>query len=279
MRSIFWSVMILAFAAMTQICAAQDDDLNSRLLVNDSLEDSILCTGEQAAAFYATLDGFFEQFGELADVNNIDSLLSWHREYQLWWFWNWDSLETDACFGVLFNIYMLERSKGYAAIERIIDSDDASGEYIAMFNLRAMAEADLASIAAGDYDYGALEINGVVSDAALCSNEQAAAFYKALAVFASEMEKLSQKEDIDSLTAWASEFHLWREDEWKKFYEQPCGVAPFMMYFLEMTAYDAAREIVTSGSQAALRIFGPILQSYYDRAAEELAVIEGLASE
>jgi len=225
-------------------------DIQRRLYINYAIVDPKLCTSQQASAFYGTLDDIQQFLDDLKKIENMEDYESWFASLNVWTRTNWAQFVDDPCDGIAFLIYGLHALIRHFAIEALTGRVERIPAYSVLDVAQSMAETDSAAIKNNEDPETALEINRVVADLPLCSEERATQFHKTIDGFQAMTEAMLETDWGPSLKEWLQYFHAWRREAWGTFYERPCGVTLSRMYELESKIYLAALMHVTGIEQA-----------------------------
>ena len=186
------------------------DDLT--LQINETVDEVRLCTREQAAAFYGSLEGYDALFEGLADAKDLDELGEWFADYNGWRDEAWARFTGDAPTGITIMMQALDAHMRHRILARILGEVGVIPADRTVSQLRAMAETDLAALK----------------------------YYETRPGFEGVTDALLKVESWDELREWLLAFHNWREKAWGRFYRRPCGVTLGDMYYVESRTYLAA---------------------------------------
>ena len=94
------------------------------LVLNQPFIEMPACTVAQARSYYATIDGYAEQFDRLDWVYDRASLTRWYREYQAWVAEHWSPFYQQPCGWVNILMYVSETDAYGEAFFRMWGSGD-----------------------------------------------------------------------------------------------------------------------------------------------------------
>lgn len=241
-------ILLLALAVTGAVASAQDVTITDGLSINNSLEHIELCSGEQAKAFYISLHGYQQQIDEIAAVKVGESLEEWFLSYNDWHGKEWGAfLDDNYCHGIEYQILMLSPHTAYSAIEGMIGEFGPKPAQDVMQTLLAMAAADFTTTAKDEFSDSDLEINRVITDLPLCSDEQAIGFYDRVAEYFDKASQVARVNSLHSLQLWLVIYRSWHGKAWGAFFEQPCGGSLMFIHWLESEAYWAGLDQVMVG--------------------------------
>ncbi|MCY4062919.1 MAG: hypothetical protein OXG53_11175 [Chloroflexi bacterium] len=215
--------------------AAADSD--RKLLINSSVDELILCTREQATAFYASLDGYFALHESLAQVDDLDELGDWFEESNSWKEANWSHYPAKIGTGISIMIQALNAQMHHSVIEQFVGEVAEIPADQAVADLRKMAVVDQAAMELNDSPDIELELNRIARQMPRCGEDRALEYYATRAGYEQVTDPLRRVDSWGSLREWLVTFHEWRQEAWADFYAQPCGVILGDLYYLESRTY------------------------------------------
>ena len=241
-------ILLLALAVIGAVTTTQDATITDGLSINNNFEYVELCSGEQATAFYISLHGYQRQLDKLAGVEDGDALVEWYESYDDWFSKNWKSSFNDSyCHGIEYLVLMLSPYTAYSAIEGMIGEFGSKPAQDVMQTLLEMAAADFTTMAKDEFSESDLEINRMITDLPLCSDEQAIRFYDTVEEYFGKANQVVRLNSLHSLKRWLVIYRSWHGKAWEAFYEKPCGGSLMFIHWLESEAYWAGLDQVTVG--------------------------------
>ncbi|MCY4536782.1 MAG: hypothetical protein OXE52_00985 [Chloroflexi bacterium] len=271
-----WMVFLTLAVVGLSVVAQEDAEDDQKLIINNIVDNPILCTHDQATTFYESLDGFQQSLNNIALVKNTDTLQFWLNIHKQWFDETWALLLAEGCHGAKMLIYALRAVASHNLLEHMIGDVGEIPAQDVMRDVRDMAVADLEAIKRTQYPESELQINLIITNLPYCSNNQAIAFYKTIDGYLQEMNKLILVDDWRSLRVWVGMLHAWRQEAWTSFYDQPCGIRLAYMFWIERLTYINALVSVVSGETPNI---DNLIRPLRDTAAKDLAVIEAMTSE
>ncbi len=277
MRFIRCWILLLIVAVSVLVTVGQEDVKDDqKLIINNMLDDPILCTRDQATTFYASLDGFQQLLNNITLVKNTDTLLFWLNIHEQWFDETWAPSLTEGCHGAKMLINALEAVASHNLLEHMIGDVGEIPAQEMMRDVWVMATADLEAIERNQYPETEMQINLIITNLPYCSNNQAIEFYETIDGYEQEMNKLALVDDWRSLGVWVGMLHKWRQEAWASFYDQPCGIRLVWMFWMEWLTYINALVRVVSGETPNIDY---LIEPLSDVMTEDLAVIEAGTNE
>lgn len=245
---------------------------NLKLQINASVDEVQKCTREQAAAFYASLDGFDALLEELADVGDLDELGDWYADYNGWRDEAWAAISGDAGTGITIMMQALDARMRHRILAHTVGLAGEIPADITVKQLRVMAEKDLAALESSEDPMVELEINRFAAEIPRCKHHRAFKYYETRKGFEAVTDALLRVNTWDELGEWLLTFHQWREKAWRSFYRRPCGVILGDMYYVESRTYLAALMHIIG--EDVNQIFLELNVGLRDKEREDRATIE-----
>ncbi|MCY4071529.1 MAG: hypothetical protein OXG60_09520 [Chloroflexi bacterium] len=263
--------ILLACVFLSGVFALAQDEIDlGYVLINNPFNDNLVCTVEEALAFYEELDEFPALIDAIADIDSGPKLFLWAVRFS-----RWANAAEQTCYGTGNATVALERHAQYIAIQHMIGEEAILPEENAYTRARDMSTIDRESLAADKtISEEELAINLVVSEVPLCTVERAMAFYATFDEFYVESIDLGLVTDEASLGDWATQFYAWSEENWAPLQEEPCGQMKSFIDFLESFAYGTALAQLTIAGQQTLNAFDDTMEILYDWIGEEMDWLE-----
>ena len=212
-------------------------DSDRKLLINSSVDDLVLCTREQALAFYASLDGYFALHASLSEVEDLDELGDWFAEYNGWRDAHWGQQSANIGTGISLMIQALKAHIYHSVIEQFVGEAAEIPADKAVADLRKMAVADEAAMELNDSPNVELEINRIAMQIPRCGEERALEYYGTRPGYEQVTDALLRVDSWGALREWLATFHEWRYEAWGDYYARPCGGILGDMYYVEARTY------------------------------------------
>ena len=118
------------------------------LRINEPIMTWEQCTGDQAIAFYQTLDGFVNQTDDLKLVDEWEALKTWMIRFRRWRDVAWEAIYEAPCGGLLPIARGLELTAYLAGLTQVLEGRTGDALERTIQAMRVAAEADLAVIEA-----------------------------------------------------------------------------------------------------------------------------------
>lgn len=264
-----WILAAVALMSGTYALAQDEIDL-SYLYINNPFDDNLLCTVDEALAFYEALDEYTSLVEAISNLDGPLQLFLWSARFTQWF----NEAEQDS-YGAGNPTVALERDAYYLVIQHLIGEDVEPLEQSAYARALEMAAADRERLAAVESTpVEELAINLAVTEVPLCTVGQAMAFYSTFDGFYVESGGLESIKDSESLRDWAHQIHAWSDENWTPLLQERCGQMQSFIGFLETSAYGAALHNMVIGGQETLEVFYDTMDILYDWIAEEMAALE-----
>ena len=212
-------------------------DSGRKLLINSHVDDLVLCTREQATAFYASLDGYFDLRARLNDVDDLDALGDWFAEFNGWRDAHWGQQSAKVGTGITLMIQALNAHMYHSVIEQFVGEVAEIPVDKAVADLRKMAVVDEAAMELNDSPNVELEINRMARQIPRCGEERALEYYGTRSGYEQATGTLLKVDSWPSLREWLVKFHEWRQEAWGDYYARPCGDILGDMYYVESRTY------------------------------------------
>jgi len=268
--------LLIALALMSGTFALAQDEIDlTYLYINNPFDDNLLCTADEALAFYEALDEYPSHVEAIRNIDGPLQLFLWSARFTQWF----NEAEQD-CYGAGNLTVALERNAYYLVIQHMIGEEAELPEQTAYTRALEMAAADRELLAADEsIPDEELAINLAVTEVPLCTIGQAMAFYSTFDGFYVESGGLEGIKDSDSLGDWTKQIHAWSDENWTPLLEEHCGQMKSFIGFLETSAYGAALHNMVIGGQKTLEVFYDTMDILYDWIAEEMAALESYMDE
>lgn len=273
MRALFL-LLVLALALLSGAFAFAQDEINLEYIyINNPFDDALVCTVEEAAAFYDALDAFPAQIAAIEDIDSPLKLMLWDRGFSQWF-----NEAEQTCYGTGNATVALERQARYLALHHMIGEDAMLPEENAYTRAIDMAAVDR-ELMDGDQLVAKdeLAINLAVSEVPLCTVEQALAFYATIHEFFVQSIDVGTIADEEHLKEWATAFYTWTEENWAPLLEEPCGQMQSFVDFLDSFAAGTALAQLGIAGDLTLGAFEQTRDLLLDWIAEEYAALEPYA--
>jgi len=264
-----WILLALVFLSGTFALAEDEIDLGY-VYINNPFNNNIVCTVEEALAFYEELDEFPALIDAIADIDSGPKLFLWAVRFS-----QWASAAEQTCYGTGNATVALERHALYIAIQHMIGEEAILSEENAYTHAQDMSTIDRELLAADKpVSEEALAINLAVSEMPLCAVERAMAFYATFDEFYVKSIELGSVTDEESLRDWAAQFYARSEKNWAPLQEEPCGQMKSFIDFLESFTYGTALAQLTIAGQQTLNAFDDTMEILYDWIGQEMDWLE-----
>ena len=208
-----------------------------KLLINSKVDGLVLCTREQATAFYASLEGYFTLHDRLTQVDDLDDLGDWFAEYNDWQDANWTHDAATVGTGISLMIQALNAHMNHSVIEQFVGEVTDIPADKAVADLSKMAVVDQATMALNDSPNVELELNRIVTQIPRCDEDRALEYYATLAGYEMATDPLRKVDSWPALREWLLTFHQWRQATWGDFYARSCGDILGDMFYVESRTY------------------------------------------
>lgn len=245
------------------------------MYINNPFDNNLLCTVDEASAFYAALDEYPTHVEAIRNTDGPLQLFLWSAQFTQWF----NEAEQD-CYGAGNLTVALERHAYDLIIQHLIGEVVELPEQTAYTRSLELEAVDR-ELLSGDKPIAEdeLAINLAVSEVPLCTVEQAIAFYSTFDGFYIESRGLEAIKDSDSLGNWAKRIHGWSDENWTPLLEERCGQMQSFIDFLKASAYGAALNSMVIGGQKTLEVFYDTTDILYDWVAQEMAALESYTDE
>ena len=210
---------------------------DKKLLINSTVDDLVLCTREQATAFYASLEGYFALHDRLMQVGDLDELGDWFADYNDWKGAHWTEDAATVGTGISLMIQALNAHMYHSIIEQFVGDVLEIPADKAVADLSKMAVVDQAAMALNDSPDVELELNRIVSQIPRCDEDRALEYYGTRAGYEMATDPLRKVDSWPTLREWLLTFHQWRQETWGEFYARSCGDILGDMFYVESRTY------------------------------------------